>query len=340
MKQNHHDVRPDSGASFSGRPKVLITRPIQQEAIDLVSQHCEVRVHSVDEAMPAEMLMKAMRDVDGVMPSGVRLDANVINTASKLRVIANIGVGYDNIDVDACNRRRILVTNTPDVLTEATADLAFTLILAAARRVVEGDSYVRELRWTHWQWNFLWGSEMRGKTLGLYGFGRIGQATARRGRGFGMRMLYYARHRVPLSIEKELAAEFVDRETLLRESDFLSVHVPLTPETRHGISGPELALMKPTALVINTARGSIIEEEALVEALLAGRLAGAGLDVFEHEPQVHPSLIMMENVVLMPHVGSATAETRLRMALLAATNLLAAFNGRRPPNVINPEVLE
>ena len=319
------------------KPKVLITRPVQQAAIDEVSAKCDVQVHAIDEPMSAELLAKALRDVDAIMPCGLRVGKDAIENAAKLRVVANIGAGYDNIDVNECTRRRILVTNTPDVLTEATADLAFALTLAAARRVVEGDRFVRRGNWPHWQWNFLWGSEMHGKTLGLYGFGRIGQAMARRGRGFSMRILYHARHRVPENIEKELGAQWVDRDELMRESDFLSLHVPLTAETHHSISRLEFALMKPSAYLINTARGNIIEEEALVEALQAGRLGGAGLDVFEREPKVHPALIEMDNVVLLPHIGSATAETRLRMALLASANLLAALNGQRPPNLVNPE---
>jgi glyoxylate reductase len=319
------------------RPKVLITRPIQQSVIDQVSQHCDVQVHPVDEPMPPALLASAMRDVDGVMPAGVRISKEIIDAAPRLRVVSNIAVGYDNIDVEACNRRHILVTNTAGVLTEATADLAFALLLAVGRRVAEGDRYVRGGHWKQWQWNCLWGTEMHGKTLGLYGFGRIAQATARRARGFSMRILYHARHPAPAGVEKEFAAEFVDRETLLRQSDFLSLHVPLTPETHHAIGAPELALMKPSAFVINAARGPIIDEEALVQALQAGRLAGAGLDVFEHEPRVHPALITMDNVTLAPHVGSATAETRLRMAMLASENLLAALRGERPPNLVNSE---
>lgn len=321
------------------RPKVLITRPIQQSVIEKISEHCDVQVHSVDEPMPAELLAAAMSDLDGVMPAGVRISQESIAAAPRLRVVSTISVGYDNIDVEACNRRHILVTNTPDVLTEATADLAFALMLAAGRRVAEGDRYVRGGHWMHWEWNCLWGTEMHGRTLGLYGFGRIAQATARRARGFSMRILYHARHRVSASVEKEFAAEFVDRETLLRQSDFLSLHVPLTPETRHSISAAELALMKPSAFVINAARGPILDEEALVQALRAGRLAGAGLDVFENEPRVHPGLMAMDNVTMLPHVGSATAETRLRMALLASENLLAALRGERPPNLVNPEAL-
>jgi glyoxylate reductase len=320
-------------------PKILISRPIQQEVIDRIARKCEVRVHPVDEQMPAELLTEAMQDVSGVMPSGIRITEQMIAGAPQLRVIANIGVGYDNIDVEACNRRRVVVTNTPDVLTEATADLAFALILAAARRVPEGDRYVRSMQWTRWQFNFMLGAEMHGKILGIYGFGRIGQAVARRARGFSMRILYHARHCVPGNIEAELAAELVDSETLFRKSDFLSVHVPLTAETRYAIRAPQLALMKSSAFFINTARGNIVEEAALVDALESGRIAGAGLDVFEDEPRVSLALLEMKNVVLMPHVGSATAETRLRMAMLAADNMLAALDGRCPPNLVNPEVL-
>lgn len=321
------------------RPKVLITRPIQQSVIEQISRHCEVQVHPADEPMPPDLLASAMCDMNGVMPAGVRISKEIIDAAPRLRVVSNIAVGYDNIDVEACNRRHILVTNTPDVLTEATADLAFALLLAAGRRITEGDRYVRGGHWKQWEWNCLWGTEMHGKTLGLYGFGRIAQATARRAHGFSMRILYHARHRASARVEKELAAGFVDREALLRQSDFLSLHVPLTPETHHAIGAAEFALMKPSAFVVNAARGPIIDEEALVEALRAGRLAGAGLDVFENEPRVHPALLSMDNVTLSPHVGSATAETRLRMALLASENLLAALRGERPPNLVNPEAL-
>jgi glyoxylate reductase len=321
------------------KAKVFISRPVQQAVIEHLSKACEVKVHPLDAPLAISDLAEIMRPLDGLMPCGQKVTAEAIAVSPRLRVIANIGVGYDSIDIDACSSRNIIVTNTPDVLTEATADVAFALILAVARRVVEGDRCVRDGRWPHWQWNFLWGSDLHGKTLGLYGFGRIAQAAARRGRGFGMRILYYARHRVAPEIERELAAEFVDQERLLRECDFLTVHVPLTPETHHSIAGPQLALMKSTAFIVNTARGSILDEQALVQALQTGRIAGAGLDVYEHEPQVHPALLDMNNVVLMPHAGSATAETRLRMAMLAADNLLAALKGQRPPNLVNPEVM-
>jgi glyoxylate reductase len=253
-------------------------------------------------------------------------------------VIANVGVGYDNIDVAACTRRRILVTNTPDVLTETTADLAFALLIAVARRLVESDRFVREGRWHYWQWGYFWGADLFRKTLGVYGLGRIGKAVARRARGFSMRVLYCDIVRPSPALEQELGAQFVDRETLLREADFLTLHVPLNPETYHLISARELAMLKPTAFLINAARGQVVDETALVEALLSKQIAGAGLDVFEQEPQVHPALLALPNVVLTPHVGSATSQTRLAMAMLAAENLLAALEGRRPPTPVNPEI--
>jgi glyoxylate reductase len=247
-------------------------------------------------------------------------------------------VGYDNIDVEACTRRKIVVTNTPGVLTDTTADLALALLLSVARRVVEGDAFVRDGRWERWEFGMMWGADVHHKTLGVWGFGRIGQAVARRGRGFEMNILYHSRRRADPALEGDLAARFVDRETLLRESDFLSLHVPYEAGTQHLIGARELSLMRPSAFLINTARGKVVDEEALVEALKSKKIAGAGLDVFEHEPHLHPELPKLNNVVLLPHVGSATGETRLKMAALAAENLLAALAGRRPPNVVNPEI--
>jgi glyoxylate reductase len=321
------------------KPKVFVTRPLPLAAIEHIATRCDVTVHPVDSPLQAGQLAEACRDADGLVASGARVNEEVLAGAPRLRVVANVGVGYDNIDVAACTRRRIAVTNTPEVLTDTTADLAFALLMAVARRVVEADRYVRDGHWHRWQWTLLWGGDVYGKTLGVWGFGRIGQAMARRGRGFSMQVLYHSRRRAAEALESELGARFVERETLLRESDFLSLHVPLTPETHHLIGASELALMKPTAYLINTSRGKVVEEEALVQALGEKKIAGAGLDVFEHEPHVHPELITLPNVVLAPHVGSATRETRLKMAMLAAENLLAALDGRRPPNLVNPEVL-
>lgn len=321
------------------KPKVFIARPIQQTVVEQVARSCDVRVHPEDTPMTAAQLAEAIADMDGFMSVGGNIDENLLSRAPKLRVIANIGAGYDTIDVAACSRRRIVVSNTPDVLTESTADMAFALLLGVSRHLLKADRYARDGSWKYGLFNLLWGTELFGKTLGLYGFGRIGQAMARRGRGFSMRILYHTRHRVDAKLENEVGAQFVDLKTLLRESDFLSLHAPLNPASNRAIGAPELALMKLGAFIINTARGKIVEEDALVRALKSGRLAGAGLDVFENEPQIHSELIGMENVVMAPHIGSATTEARLRMALLAAENLLAAFGGRRPPNALNPEVL-
>jgi glyoxylate reductase len=321
------------------KPKVFVTRPLPGEVLERLRAQCEVVVHPHDARIPQEQLAESCRDVEGLLVVSAGVSAEVLAQAPKLRVVANCGVGYDNINVAACTQRRIVVTNTPGVLTETTADLAFALLMAVARRVAEGDRFVREGHWLHWEWRLLWGADIFGKTLGIYGLGRIGQAVARRGRGFAMRILYHDPIRPPEAVERELAARYVDRTTLLRESDFLSLHVPLTADTRRLIRAQDFASMKCTAFLINAARGKVVDEAALVEALQSKQIAGAGLDVFEDEPHVHPGLMKLDNVVLMPHVGSATAETRLKMASLAVENLLAALEGRRPPNVVNPEVL-
>jgi len=320
------------------KPKIFVSRPIPDQAIERLAALFEVQVHPADAALKPPQLGQACREAAGLLCVGVRVNEEVLSQAPHLKVVANCGVGYDNIDVAACTRRGIVVTNTPGVLTEATADLAFALLLAVARRVVECDRYVREGRWQRWEFGSLWGSELHRKTLGICGFGRIGQAVARRGRGFGMHIIYHSRRRAPEAIERELDGHLVDKEALLRESDFLTLHVPYSPETHHMIGARELGWMKPTAFLINTARGKVVDEEALVQVLKSRQIAGAGLDVFEHEPHLHPELLKLDNVVLLPHVGSATRETRLAMAMLAGENLIAALEGRRPPNVVNPEV--
>jgi glyoxylate reductase len=322
------------------KPNIFVTRPLPQRALDQLAAHCEVEVHPADSALKPPQLAEACREIEGLLAVGVRVNEEVLAQAAKLRVVANCGVGYDNIDVAACTSRKIVVTNTPGVLTDTTADLAFTLLMAAARRVVEADRFVREGRWQRWEFGMMWGADIHHKTLGIWGFGRIGQAMARRGRGFDMKILYYSRRRAGEALEREIGARFVDRDTLLGESDFLSLHTPMTPETHHLIGAEELKLMKPSAFLINTARGKVVDEEALVAALKAKTIAGAGLDVFEHEPHLHPELAKLDNVVLLPHVGSATGETRLAMAMLAAENLLAVLEGRRPPSAVNPEVFD
>lgn len=269
------------------------------------------------------------------------VDAALFDAAPQLRIVANVAVGYNNVDVEAAGERGIVVTNTPDVLTETTADLAFALLLAAARRLSEADPYMRAGQYKQWRlFQPHLGLDVYGKTLGIVGMGRIGAATARRGAlGFDMRILYHGNHDHEEG-EREWGAKRVDLETLLRESDFVSLHVPLTPETTHMIAARELALMKPTAILVNTARGPVIKEEDLVTALRDGVIAGAALDVYEDEPQMAPGLAdLYEHVVLTPHIGSATTETRLRMSMTAAQNISAMLKGKRPPNPINPDIL-
>ena len=319
-------------------PKVYITRPLPTKAVEALAAQCDVKMRPEDAPLDPAQLAESCRDIEGLMATGVRVSEDVVAQAPRLRAVANVGVGYDNIDVAACTRRGIPVTNTPDVLTETTADLAFALLLATPRRLIECDRYVREGQWQSPKWELLWGADIHGKTLGVYGLGRIGKAVVRRARGFSMRVIYFDVVRPTPDLEEELGVQFVDRETLLREADFLTLHVPLTPETHHLIGARELSMLKPTAFLINAARGKCVDEAALVEALQSKRLAGAGLDVFEHEPHVHPGLLSLPNVVLAPHVGSATAQTRLAMAMLAVENLVAGLEGRRPPNLVNPEI--
>jgi glyoxylate reductase len=267
-----------------------------------------------------------------------RVDAELLEQLPGLRAIANYGVGYDNIDVVAATRRGIVVTNTPDVLTAATADLAFALILACTRRVGAGERLVRSGEFTGWDPQMLLGLELEGATLGLLGVGRIGLAVARRATGFGMRLLHFSRHQSPAA--EVLGSKRVELDELLAEADVVSIHVALNQQTRHLVDAAALRRMKPTAYLVNTARGPIVDEAALARALREGTIAGAGLDVYEREPQVEPALLELENVVLLPHLGSATTKARSEMARVAATNLVAALAGEQPPNPVNPEVLD
>ncbi|MBI1987963.1 MAG: D-glycerate dehydrogenase [Nitrospinae bacterium] len=324
---------------MDGRPKVLISRSIPQAALEIVARECQVEVNERDVRLTQEELIERLLEKEGLLCLLTdRVDAAVLAAAPRLRVVANVAVGYDNIDVAEASRRGILVTHTPGVLTETTADLTWALLLAVARRVVEADRYVRSGQWREWGLQLLLGSDVHGKVLGILGFGRIGQAVARRGMGFGMQNLYHSRRRASPEVEAALKARYVDPETLLREADFVSLHLPLTPETTHFLTAREFSWMKPTAYLINTARGPIIREEDLVEALRMGRIAGAGLDVYEREPTLAPGLTDLPNVVLAPHIGSSSVETRTRMAVMAAENLTAALAGRRPPNPVNPEI--
>jgi lactate dehydrogenase-like 2-hydroxyacid dehydrogenase len=320
------------------KPRVFITRPVGDEAVQMLAACCDVACNTRDVRLTPEELAQNIREAEGLMLAGARLTAEALAQAPKLRAVSNVGVGYDNIDLPACTARRIPVTSTMGVVEEATADLAFGLLLAAARRLAEADRYVRDGQWRQWQWKLLWGADVHHKTLGIYGFGHIGQAVARRARGFAMRVIYHSSRRAPEAVERELGARYVDRDALLAQSDFLSLHVPLTAATQRLIGASEFARMKPSAFLVNTARGPIVDEDALVAALKSRQIAGAALDVFEREPNVHPTLLSLPNVVLAPHIGSATAETRAAMARFAAQNLLDLLDGRRPATLLNPEV--
>jgi glyoxylate reductase len=267
------------------------------------------------------------------------IDAPLLAACPDLKVVANVAVGFNNIDVAEATKRGVVVTNTPDVLTETTADFAWTLLMATARRVVEADRYVREGKFTQWEFMLLWGGDIHGKTLGIIGFGRIGRAMARRARGFDMRVLYQDAVAADPATERELRATRTDTATLLRESDFVTLHTPLLAETQHLINAQSLKTMKKTAYLVNASRGPVVDEAALAQALKEGWIAGAGIDVFEREPEVHPGLMGLPNAVLAPHIASASSDTRLKMANLAVDNCLAVLEGKTPPTPVNPEAL-
>ncbi len=320
------------------KPRVFVTRELPGDPTPRLREVADVEVWPHEEPPSHEELIQRVADVDALLTMLTDpIDAAVLNAGRRLRIVAQMAVGYDNIDVAAATERGILVTNTPGVLTEATADLTFALLLAAARRVVEGDRLTRTGGWKSWHPSFLLGQEVHGATLGIVGFGQIGQAVARRARGFEMRILYHSRTRRP-EVEAELGAEYAELARLLRESDFVSLHVPLTPETRRMIGERELALMKPTAVLVNAARGAVVDQRALYVALKERRIAAAGLDVAETEP-IPPDepLLALDNVVITPHVGSAGVATRRKMAEMAVESVLQALRGELPQHCVNPE---
>ena len=325
---------------MSKRPVAVVTHTVLEPAPTLLKEAAEVRFlprranHSVDELRQAAVSATGMLTqlMDGI-------DDTVLS-APGLKIVSNIAVGYDNIDVAAATKRGVMVTNTPGVLDDTTADFAFTLLMAAARRLGEADRFVRGGQFKGWAIDMLLGHDIFGATLGIVGFGRIGRGVARRARGFDMRVLYYDEQPAPAEVERDLGVTRVDFETLLEEADFVSLHVPLTPGTRHLISTPQLERMKPTAVLVNSSRGPVVDEAALAAALKAGKVFAAGLDVYEKEPAVNSELLKLENVVLAPHIASASVKTRSRMCELAARNLLAGIAGERPPNLVNPEVLD
>ncbi len=321
------------------KPAVLVTKRIYPEAIEFLSEHAEVDYANTDDGLAAAELAARIRGKQGVVSQLTdKFTPEVLSKLDGIRVISNVAVGFDNIDVPAAARAGILVTNTPDVLTDTTADLAWALLLAAARRIVEGQKFLESGQWTKWRIDLLVGQDLHHRTLGIFGMGRIGQAAAKRASGFSMRVLYHDARRAPADVERTLGLEFVPAEQLLRESDFVTLHVPLTAETRHLIGAPQLRMMKRTAVLVNTSRGPVVDEAALAEALAEGVIAAAGLDVFENEPKVHPRLLELSNAVLVPHIGSASVETRRKMCMMAVENAVAALEGRRPPNLLNPEV--
>jgi glyoxylate reductase len=309
--------------------RILISNVLPVEARRTVPPEIEVEYNETDQPLPKSELVRRLQGKDGLICHIIStVDDEVLGASPGLKVISNVAVGYNNIDVAAARRRGVVVTNTPDVLTETTADFAWALLMAAARRVVEADQYVRSDQWKVWKWDLLWGADIHGKTLGVVGFGRIGRAVARRGQGFGMRVLYHDTVRADAAAERELHAAPTDLQTLLRESDFVSLHTLLSPETRHLINERTLRLMKKTAILINAARGPVVDEAALVTALSERWIAGAGLDVFEDEPRIHPGLLALRNVTLAPHIASASHETRIAMATLAVRNCLAVLEGK------------
>ena len=322
--------------------KILVARPIFPDVIDRLKQYFDVDWNNGD-VLGADELTRRLADKDGALTAGDPVGASTLAAAPRLRVVANMAVGYNNFDMAAFNRAHVLGTNTPDVLNESTADFGWALMMAAARRIAESEHWLRAGHWQKWSYDGFLGGDVYGSTLGVIGMGRIGQALARRARGFNMQVIYHNRSRVAEQVEAELNAQYVSKEELLRRADHVVLVLPYTKDSHHTIGAAELALMKPTATLTNIARGGIVDDAALVDALRAKRIAAAGLDVYEGEPKLNPDLLTVPNVVLTPHIASATEATRRAIAMLAADNLIAALGegprAGQPPNPINPEVL-
>ncbi|WP_458069045.1 2-hydroxyacid dehydrogenase [Rhodanobacter sp. BL-MT-08] len=329
---------------MSERQRVWVSRPIFPETLTTLGQYFEVVAETVEQKLSAEQLKARLMDVDGaILGGGDHIDAAVLDGNTRLKVVANLGVGYNNLDIPALTKAGVLACNTPEVLDESVADYAWALMLAAARRVGAAERWLRAGRWHAMRFDDWLGVDVHGKTLGILGMGRIGQAIARRAAGFGMPVIYHNRHRLSADIEQDCRARYVEKHALLAESDHLILVLPYTPENRHTIGTAELAMMKPHAVLVNIARGGLVDDAALAAALREGRLAAAGLDVFEGEPAVHADLLALDNAVLSPHIGSATEATRRVMATLAADNVMAALghgpHAGRPPTPINAQLL-
>jgi glyoxylate reductase len=322
------------------KAKVLATHRLFEPARKILQNYCEVEYWEKSERPPREEVLRRVKDKDAmVCLLTEQVNDELLQAAPKLKIAANVAVGFDNIDVAACTKRGVAATNTPGVLDETTADFAWTLLMAVARRLLEGDALARPGDWKGWDLDQLVGTDVWGKTLGIVGFGRIGRAMARRASGFQMKVIYTDAVRAAPNVERELGAEYRDMNALLAEADFISVHTPLLPETRGLFSAQKFERMKRTAFLINTSRGPVVHEGDLVAALESGKIAGAALDVFEKEPVIHPGL-RRSNVVLAPHIASASLETRTKMACMAAENVVALLQGRRPANILNPDVLK
>ena len=318
------------------RPRVVVTRRIYPYLVDELRTTCDVVDNPDDTAFSAEELARRLADADGALiVAGERVDEALLAACPRLKVVANVAVGYNNLDLAACTRHGVLATNTPDVLNETTADHGFALLLAAARRVGESERWLRAGHWRRWAFDMFPGADVHGRTLGIIGMGRIGRAIARRAAGFAMRVVYHNRTRLPES--EEGGATWLPKEELLRQADHVVLMVPYSSATHHLIGAAELALMKPTAVLVNLARGGVVDDAALIRALRDGKLAAAGLDVFEGEPLLNPGFLELENVVLTPHIASSTRATREAMARLAMHNVAEALAGRRPPSLLNPE---
>ena len=327
---------------MSERANVLVTRPIMDEPLARLRERCDVTIHENDFGIPRDELLEVVKGRDAIVTMLTeKVDAAFLAAAgSKLKIVANHAVGFDNVDLAACTEAGVLASNTPDVLTETTADTAFSLLLTAARRVGEGERFLRAR--TPWIWGplMMLGQDVHHKTMGVVGFGRIGQAVARRAKGFGMSVVYADAIQLPAEVEAETGARRVELDELLETADFISIHTNLTEETRHLFGEKEFARMKPTAVLVNTSRGPVIDEAALADALEAGEIFAAGLDVFEKEPEVHGKLLGLENAVVIPHLGSATVDTRNAMGHVVVDNVFAALDGERPPTVLNADAFE
>jgi glyoxylate reductase len=323
------------------KAKVLVTQRISDESLATLAARFEVESNQKDAPVSPAQLLRKIKEKDAAITLITDvISEKVLASSPRLKVVSNVAVGYNNFDVAAATRRGVMLTNTPGAMDDTTADFAWCLILATARRLTEADRLVRSGKWTRWRFMEFLGHDIYGKTIGICGFGRIGRGVARRAMGFGMKVLYTSRSRASDAVELEFRASYVDKHTLLRESDVVSLHLPLFAETRHYIGAAELALMKRSAVLVNTARGPVVDERALVKALKSGRIAGAGLDVYENEPKLAAGLAILRNTVLAPHMASASIETRLRMSNMAVANTIAGLSGRRPPNILNPDVLK